>query len=112
MGTDKDAGPIPGNLTALQSAVEWLKRQSTETVLLVCLLIALGYGLWQVTVALFHEIPRQIQSVNESHERVVERVNTSHEKRSAEHILMINRLMERAGMVQGRDLRNIAEKPN
>ena len=110
MGNDDNstskAATSPSTLAG--EAMAWLKRQSNETVMLCLLLLALLYGTYLTGSALFHEIPRQIQNVTESHERAVDRVNASHERRSAEDKQLINKLLDRAGIVQARDSRNIA----
>lgn len=110
MGSDDNSSPkaVPTPLSLAGDLVAWLKRQSNETVILCLLLVALVYGTYLAGSALFHEIPRQIQNVTESHERAVDRVNASHERRSAEDKQLINKLLDRAGIVQARDSRNIA----
>lgn len=96
--------------TVTREVINYLKSQSPETVLLCLLLVAFVYGVYLAGSALFHEIPSQIKQVTDAHERAIERVSKSHELRSAEDKQLINKLLDRAGVVRATDPRNIANQ--
>ncbi len=108
---DQSQSQVKTPASLIAEAVSYFKAQRPETVLLFCVLAAVVYGLYLGGSALFHEIPRQIKAVTESHERAVDKINASHEKRSAEDHATINKLIERHGIAGARDAHNLAASP-
>lgn len=108
---DQSQSQVKTPASLIAEAVSYFKAQRPETVLLFCVLAAVVYGIYLGASALFHEIPRQISSVTESHERAVDKINASHERRSAEDHAVINKLLERHGIAGARETRNLAVSP-